>query len=475
MNIVFKKVFLLSSFTIIFFMTSCMKKVDKESVFISQPVFQIGQTVQPGNISGAIKGTILAGKSYTIVGDVTVNVGDTLLMQAGSTICVSGVYNIIVRGTFLSLGTQASPNWITMCGNTKVDNSSEFPSNDPAYTKNWCGISCDTTCNLLVIKWTHIEYTGAAFVTQPVAALSAGNAAYTIFFNNPNGVFVLEDSWLYGCVDDAVRIEGGKIQLMRNTLEKCGYTGGDLFNAKNGTVGNMAYNMIIGGNTNGTKASNKGGIAAETNVYMYNNTYVNCGYRRSTAGRGGSIDYEQGAEGQAYNNLIVNCKYGLRVVQNPAADTANLFYGNTFYYGDSLSVTDQFYPTTYVTKPELTDIPNPTTYLPNPYALGEVYNGAPLIGQNNPMFVNYPLPQPLLVPLSQISYTGVTPNYNSPNSSPTPYNFRLQSNSPCIGRGYTGFQPLQVVPVSANFGATAITPPSADIGAYPLNGSGNQH
>ncbi len=473
-----KKTALISSLLLILFMTSCMKKVNTEKVFISQPVFQVGKTVQPGNISGSIKGTILAGQSYTIVGDITINVGDTLLMQAGSIVCVAGQYNIIVRGTFLSLGTQASPNWITVCGNVKQDNPMQSPSTDVAYglnnTKNWCGISCDTTCNLLVIKWTHIEYTGAILTSQPVASLSTGAAAYSIYFQNPNGVFVLEDSWLYGCVDDAVRIEGGKINLMRNTLEKCGYTGGDLFNSKNGTVGNMAYNLIIGGNTNGTKASNKGGSATETNVRMYNNTYVNCGYRRSTAGRGGSIDYEQQAEGMAYNNLIVNCKYGLRVVLSPAPDTANLFYGNTFYYGDSLSVTDQFYPTTYLTKPEPTDIPNPSTYLPNPYALGEVYNGAPLIGQNNPMFVNYPLPQPIPVPLAAISYVG-TPNYNSPNSNNNPYNFRLQSGSPCIGKGYTGFQPLYVVPVSANFGATAITPPSADIGAYPSSGLGNQH
>ncbi|MFX5760806.1 hypothetical protein ABTE44_18935, partial [Acinetobacter baumannii] len=80
--------------------------------------------------------------------------------------------------------------------------------------------------------------------------------------------------------------------------------------------------------TNGPKMSNINVLPGypATNVNSYNNTIVNCGYRRAAAGRGGSINFEQGAGGLAYNNLIVNCKFGLRVVQNPIADTANLRY-----------------------------------------------------------------------------------------------------------------------------------------------------
>ena len=55
------------------------------------------------------------------------------------------------------------------------------------------------------------------------------------------------------------------------------------------------------------------------------------------------------------------------------------------------------------------------------------------------------------------------------------FNFRLQATSPAIGKGYTGFAPLNVVPVSATFGSSAITPPNKDIGAYPSDGTGNKH
>ncbi|MGC7986039.1 hypothetical protein ACP3XM_24665, partial [Salmonella enterica] len=81
-----------------------------------------------------------------------------------------------------------------------------------------------------------------------------------------------------------------------------------------------------------------------SNVAIYNNTIVNCGFRRAAAGRGGSINFEEGAGGVAYNNIMVNCKFGLRVVQNPIADTANLKYGYNWNYADSVNVASQFIP-----------------------------------------------------------------------------------------------------------------------------------
>jgi hypothetical protein len=54
------------------------------------------------------------------------------------------------------------------------------------------------------------------------------------------------------------------------------------------------------------------------------------------------------------------------------------------------------------------------------------------------------------------------------------FNFRLSPNSPALGKGYI-FAELRVVPVSPNFGSTAITPPNKDMGAYPSDNSGNQH
>ncbi|MBX9733316.1 MAG: hypothetical protein K2X37_04585, partial [Chitinophagaceae bacterium] len=190
-------------------------------------------------------------------------------------------------------------------------------------------------------------------------------------------------------------------------------------------------------------------------------------YRRSAAGRGGSINFEEGAGGVAYNNIMVNCKFGLRVVQNPIADTANLRYGYNWNYADSVSVASQFIPSlsisTAITQPQETDIPKPSTYLPSGWKVGDVYTApASIVGSNNPQFINAPVPLPSGLKLADISTVGS-------------YNFALKPSSPCVGIGFTDFNPRRDVPVHPLYGATEITPPGKDLGAYQVNGRGNQH
>jgi len=306
-------------------------------------------------------------------------------------------------------------------------------------------------------------------MSSAMKSFTGSSSPYSVYFANPDGSFILEDSWIYGSVDDPFRINGGKIHVMRNTFEKCGYTGGEAMNSKAGTIGDFAYNLCIGMATNGPKVSNINVAVGKpgSNVRIFNNTMINCGYRRSAAGRGGSINFEEGAGGMAYNNLIVNCKFGLRVVGTPIADTANLRYGYNFYYADSISVASQFIPSlsvsTAISKPMETDIPKPSTYLPSGWAIGAVYTApASLVGANNPQFINAPVPLPAGLMLRDIAVVGS-------------YNFALKANSPCIGAGFTGFSPRADVIQDLRLGATEITPPGKDIGCYQSNGRGNQH
>ncbi|XZF16228.1 hypothetical protein ACTHGU_08825 [Chitinophagaceae bacterium MMS25-I14] len=453
-----KSILMLSAGIALF--ASC-KKNDSSS--ISTPPLQIGATVDDSKpLCGAIKGTMLAGKTYTIGCDVTVAQGDTLLLQEGVHVNVTGNYSISVKGTLISLGTKDKPNWFTVPNMVKTDVANLDPNNDQAFSGKWLGIAADTSCNLLVLKWTHLEYGGGLWQTPTVAGVKSGDKSRLVMFQNPNGNLIIEDSWLYGCVDDAVRISSGKFSIMRNTVEKCGYQGGDVFNAKSGSVGDMAYNLFVGTATTGTKASNKGGIGPQTHINMYNNTYINGGWRQIQTGRGGDVNYEEGSYGTAYNNLMVNCKFGLRIVNNPAADTAKMHYGNSFNYGDSANIVNQFYPQGYITIPQSTDIPAPATFLPSGYVLGAVYTAPQLVGQNNPQFVNFTLPNAASVGVNGIAHT-------------SGLDFHLKSSSPCIGKGYTGFAPIAAVPVDAHFGATEITAPGKDIGCYQADGSGNKH
>ena len=110
-------------------------------------------------------------------------------------------------------------------------------------------------------------------------------------------------------------------------------------NVKSGSVGDIAYNVVVGGTGNAFKTANAGGLSPQANMNCYNNTVVTTGYRQAKAGEGGSIDFENGGRGNAYNNLIVDCAYGLSVLggggSTPAADTANVHYGYTYNYGDN--------------------------------------------------------------------------------------------------------------------------------------------
>jgi len=451
--------------------TGCKKEYDTKDlspavVYVAAP---ISESVC---LSGAVKGTMLAGKTYNVCGDIYVNTGDTLTIQEGVTVNFTGTGGVPcglgVKGALFCLGTKEKPIWLTYPGVTKTDALGSDPNNDPALKGKWTGVIGATTCPLMIVKWTHVEF-GGATISSAMKSFTGSSSPYSLYFANPAGIFVLEDSWIYGSVDDPFRINGGKINVMRNTFEKCGYTGGEAMNSKAGTIGNFAYNLCIGMATNGPKMSNVNVLPGypATNVACYNNTIVNCGYRRLAAGRGGSINFEEGSGGVAYNNLIVNCKFGLRVVQTPIADTANLRYGYNWYYADSVSVASQFIPSlsvsTCISQPQETDIPKPSTYLPAGWKVGDAYT-APnsVVGVNNPLFINGPVPLPAGLQLRDISVVGS-------------FDFRLKAISPCIGAGYTGFAPRLDVPVDAKYGATEITAPGKDMGCYQSNGRGNQH
>jgi hypothetical protein len=420
-------------------------------------------------LSGSIKGVMLAGKTYTLGGDINIPYGDTLLVQEGVTINATNSAGIVVHGVFVSAGTKSQPNVFTVPGVTQ-NNTPGLPiDQDSAHVGLWRGIMCDTGCTLLVLKWTHINFAGAAYGQVDGAAVgeSAGTS-FDILFQNHNGSFIMEDSWIYGGTDDAIRISNGKIHVFRNTFEKCGGSGGDIVNCKGGTVGTVAYNFFIGTAYNGQKASNKGqGVGApQTNIVMYNSTFVNGGVQIVPGARAGGIDFEQGAAGAFYNNAFINCRVGYRVVNNPVADTAHLTYGNNYQWADSLVIADQFFTFGGVcTKPQPTDLPNPTSYLPAdfyyPNPPENSYDGTPAVQQLNPEFVNYPLPvvgQPLF------AYTAIGT-----------FDFHLTAKSPLIGKGTTAIAPLVVVPIDPIYGATEVTPPGVDLGCYQINGTGNQH
>lgn len=439
-------------------LSSCHKTAD---VQISKPVITPSKPITSDTLSGSIQGTLLAGKTYYFATDITINDGDTLFLQSGVTLVALGDGSsqlkspqITVNGSLISLGTKAAPNYITV----------EAPLRKPenAFKGIWGGIQCtpakDKQGGDLILKWTHVEFAGG-----PVAVgndiYKAGDPRYLIYFANVDKNFILEDCWISGSKDDAIRTDGGKISILRNTFEMCGEKGGEALNMKSGTIGDVAYNVAIGTATNAFKVSNSGDKTIQANVYIYNNTMINCGFRQTKEGRGGGVNYEAFAKGKAFNNLFINCRVSMRVVggAGTGADLPNLSYGNNLYYGNAPTLVNQFNSTDGVSVFQATDIHGD-------------------IKQNNPVFYAYDA--------DQFDYTTLGGTVKAPPVSwkqqalpllqQGTSNFRIRSNSPAAGKGTTSFAPMNMTTVK-NEAAADVMAPGKDIGAYQLDGSGNQH
>lgn len=429
---------------------ACHKTEDR---FVSPPVQLESHPITSDTVSGAIKGTMLSGHTYYFRSDLTINAGDTLYMQAGSKLIAIGdgkttetSPQITCLGTFISIGTSDKQNFITI-----PDSIRNTSSIGKGY---WGGIQCGSSSGDIIIKWTHLEFAGGpAGPNADKNVFATNDPRNSLSYTNIDGNIIIEDSWIFGTTDDGMRLLHGHVSVMRNTFEACGTTGGEALNLKNGCVGDVAYNVIIGAATNGFKVSNSGGGPVQNKTYLYNNTILNSGFRQLKSGRGGSIDYEKGAQGKIYNNVVVNCRFGFRLT--PDADTVNTTYNNQYYYANAQSLINQFYAVDGVGRPAKAD--------------ADIMSAGPK--DKNPRFVKYDV--------DMFDFSTITPPVSLTSMPLTiitdaGYDFTLLSSSPGYHKGNTAFKALRTVPQGGDFGATT-QDPNVDMGAFPTDGTGNRH
>ncbi|BAV05410.1 hypothetical protein SAMN05421788_105136 [Filimonas lacunae] len=490
---------------------ACGKSGDGANV--SKPLTVIGQAISSDTLplkdgSGnaiPLKGTMLSGKTYHIMSNVSINAGDTLYVQPGVTVLVHGngaqgtSPMFLVNGTIISDGTKDQPNTFTVyeTATTPKSNSSYTTdaSTDPAYKGYWSGFQGTTTCNLMAFRWTHIEYTGGPYGANNTLFGKAepGDPTPTIYMAPTGaayGKLIVEDSWLFGSLDDCIgKCQHVYVSLMRNTLNKLGGQGGEGINLKNDVYGDMAYNFCYGVATNGLKTAGIDGSSTVVNIY--NNTLVNCGFRQKKATRNGSINTETNAGGFIYNNIIVNCKQGLRITfsseKGLKSDTLNTSYNNNLTYVGNSVKSGNDYLMLYIepkqfTKKQSNDI--------NGYVNGADSSNGVNLGSNvvdttkyNPQFRNYDV----------VTNSKGTSYLNS--VIPTGADFHLSSSSQAANAGVyrsgTGVNaypskpaakllvqygfPMTLLANTGGVDAANITIPNKDLGAFPSDGTGNQH
>jgi hypothetical protein len=346
---------------------------------------------------GNVKGVMLADSTYTVNGSLTVLKGDTLTIQAGATIKMTGDYAVYVQGVIQSIGTQAKPVTITT-------SLTEQPG-------QWGGFQCDSA-QAVTFYWTKLLWAGGP---DP----SSGNTTQTIAVKSPIPVDI-EDCWLIGGQDNAIGVySAATVKILRNTMYGNGTTDGDAIDFHSGATGVVAYNVLWGGAGSAIKIFTGTVQYPQTNIICYNNTCVDNGFRRGAGEPGRGIYVDAFAKATLYNNLLANNYWGLDF--SSTSDYANSVYSHNYFY---------------------TTVDSLRAFL---YAAGElgVIQSSDIIdstvsGANNPMFVNYTPPP-------------VPENRTIPSS----YDFHLKSGSPALGKGYTGAVtlPTGAPALSADMGA----------------------
>jgi len=345
----------------------------------------------------------------------TYTITGNLTIKAGDTLASQQGVTVVVKN-----GAQIMVQGTLLLVGTK-DQPVSFNS-DSQKPGSWGGFACDSAKSV-TIKWTHIDNTGGLDPT--------GSTTKSLSVVTPINVDI-EDSWFTNGQDDLMRLQGGcNITILRNTILSSGSTDGEAINIKSGAHGTVAYNVIY--SQAGTAVKLETSDVAplpQTKVDVYNNTMVSNGWRRGHAEPGRGVSVDLNAVANIYNNIIVNNYQGIYIVA--AADVANTKYGNNLFYSSvdaftdttqganiSVNLRSNFYPGDGVGVPQSSDLISTK------------------VGDKDPLFK---------------SYDG---KVATPNGAATSNDFHLNTGSPALGHGNTTY--------------------NADMGAYTLDGKGNQH
>jgi hypothetical protein len=384
-----------------------------------------------GTVTGEVSGIWLKGSTQFIKGDIIIPEGKSLTIEEGVTIVMDTVAKpeIIVKGNLYAQGTADFPIKFTV--------AEEFRTEAKKFGRLWGGILAAPSCEELLLDHTIIEYAGATTsdastsVKQHLYKAVAGENLPALWFSNVNGKLVVTNSIFRNLQEDCTYIDGGKVIFANNSFYTTGVTGGEAINLKSGCVADVAYNLVYSTNTNALKLSNSGDRTPQAYIVVYNNTMVNTGWRRPTA-KGGSIWVEATVRVSVYNNMFANTRFGIKRDTKKPEDDRSVF-GNNYYYGFNQVTVDQFQPTKEIIA-----------------GTNDIISKA--AGDNDPMFINYPLN----IPVDNATFN-------------TTWDFYLKPGSPALGKGTTNFTRHYASGLVLN-GVTYKSPdPSGYIGAYGTN------
>ena len=316
---------------------------------------------------------------------------------------------IVVLGNLYVLGTAAKPVTFTVEDQSKSDR----------FSRNWGGIICGFDTKEAVLLHAIIEYGGAQTTENSLSLQNqlfkteSGEGVPAFHFCNPDGKFVIMDCTFRNNAEDQIYITGGRSIVANNKFICNGYDGGEAINYKSECLADICYNLIYDANTNGFKLSNAGFTNLQSHLIIYNNTIVNCGWRRPKV-KGGSIWLETNILVELYNNLIYDCRWGLKTSTEEMYDALSVLTPN-YYYASTQTGVEQM-------KADASQgILNGTNDICSLFA-----------GDKDPMFSNF-------TQQNNIDINCGGNNENAPIVYNNDWNFSLLSQSPALTGGKTDF------------------------------------
>ena len=361
------------------------------------------------------KGALVWTKDTTLEESVEIPVGTSLYIEPGVTVtCKSEVQvpvEIVVLGNLYCMGTAEKP--VTITSDTKK----------PA---DWGGIICGYNSEEVVLNHVDIAYAGA---TPTESSASFQNKLFkttidggvpAFHFCNVNGKFVMANCFFHDNYNEQTYFTGGKGVIVGNVFADSGNAadGGEAINVKSGCKLDVANNLIYNACTNALKLSNAGNSETVplTDMTVYNNTIVNCGWRRSKNKKGGSIWVEKATRPVMVNNLIYDSRFGLKQPKQDGADMDNSRMTPNYYFASTETGVEQ---------------------MAKNASLGIWYDTdvhSSVAGEGDPLFRNFSQ-----TPKININCEVDDPMEGAPLAYDKSWNFTLLSGSPALVGGVTDF------------------------------------
>ena len=363
-------------------------------------------------------GSLVWSKDTTLSESVEIPVGTSLYIEPGVTVtCKSEVQvpvEIVVLGNLYCMGTAEKP--VTFTSDTKK----------PA---DWGGIICGYNSEEVVLNHVEVAYacatpTGSSASFQNHLFKTTIDGGVPAFhFCNVNGKFVMANCFFHDNYNDQTYFTGGNGVIINNIFADSGNAadGGEAINVKAGCKLDVANNIIYNACTNAFKLSNAGNSETIplTEMTVYNNTIVDCGWRRAKNKKGGSVWVEKAAKPIFVNNLIYESRYGLKQPKQDGADMEHSRLTPNYYFASTDKGVEQMAKGASLSIWYDTDIKSSVA------------------GQLNPLFKNFKQSDKM-----NINCEIDLQEKGAPLAFDKTWNFEYQDNSPALSGGVTDFSTL---------------------------------